>query len=86
MRPSGNKVLALGLACLVGTQLVVVHFHASSEQKDRAVTGEIVRRSREVEHELETVPLIFELTGDFELVSEPIVFVSMSSIRNWYQR
>ena len=27
----------------------------------------------------------FELTGDFELVSEPIVFVSMSSIQNWYQ-
>ena len=26
-----------------------------------------------------------ELTGDFELVSEPIVFVSMSSIRNWHQ-
>ena len=29
--------------------------------------------------------LTFELTGDFELGSEPIVFVSMSSIRNWYQ-
>ena len=29
--------------------------------------------------------LVFELTGDFELGSEPIVFVSMSSIRNWYQ-
>ena len=29
--------------------------------------------------------LIFELTGDFDLVSEPIVFVSMRSIRNWYQ-
>ena len=28
---------------------------------------------------------IFELTGDFELVSDPIVFVSMRSIRNWYQ-
>ena len=27
--------------------------------------------------------LIFELTGDFELGSEPIVF--MTSIRNWYQ-
>ena len=27
----------------------------------------------------------FELTGDFDLVSEPIVFISMSSIRNWYQ-
>ena len=26
-----------------------------------------------------------ELTGDFELGSEPTVFVSMSSIRNWYQ-
>ena len=29
--------------------------------------------------------IIFEKTGDFELVSEPIIFVSMSSIRNWYQ-
>ena len=29
--------------------------------------------------------LIFELTGDFDLGSEPIVFVSMRSIRNWYQ-
>ena len=26
--------------------------------------------------------LIFELTGDFDLVSEPVVFVSMRSIRN----
>ena len=26
--------------------------------------------------------LLFELTGDFDLVSDPIVFVSMSSIRN----
>ena len=31
------------------------------------------------------IKLFFELTGEFELVSEPIVFVSMSSIRNWYQ-
>ena len=30
------------------------------------------------------IKLIFELTGDFDLVSEPIVFVSRS-IRNWYQ-
>jgi len=27
--------------------------------------------------------LIFGLTGDFDLGSEPIVFVSMSSIQNW---
>ena len=29
--------------------------------------------------------LIFELTGDFKLVSEPIVLASMRYIRNWYQ-
>ena len=31
------------------------------------------------------IKLIFELTGDFELGREPIVFVSMRYIRNWYQ-
>ena len=31
------------------------------------------------------IRLICELTGEFDLGSEPIVFVSMSSIRNWYQ-
>ena len=29
--------------------------------------------------------LFFEFSGDFELGSEPIVFVSMGSIRKWYQ-
>ena len=29
--------------------------------------------------------LIFDFAGDFDLVSEPIVVVSMRSIRNWYQ-
>ena len=29
--------------------------------------------------------LIFELTGDLDLVREPIEFVSMRCIRNWHQ-
>ena len=33
----------------------------------------------------DSAELLFELTGDFELVSEPIVFVSMSPYSSWYQ-
>ena len=42
-----------------------------------AALGELIR-------EAQCLILIFELTGDFEVVSEPIVFVSMGSLRNWY--
>ena len=45
----------------------------------------VFARNKEIENLSAETILIFELTLIFDLVSEPIVFVSMSSIRNWYQ-
>ena len=51
----------------------------------RAQRNLVALKEKRLELKVATVPNLFELTGDFDLVSEPIVFVSMRSIRNLYR-